>query len=290
MLEYKSIAALAEAASSAGKTISEIVLADQAASLEESEAAVYEKMQANFEVMGQAAAKGAASSSRSASGLSGGDGLLFAKYAEGSPLCGKFCALAVSKALAIAEYNAAMGRIVAAPTAGSCGILPAALLTMVETQKIGEEAAVMSLFTAGAVGMVIAGEACIAGAEGGCQAECGSAAAMTAAALVEASGGSPASCADAAAMALKCQLGLVCDPVAGLVEAPCVKRNAAGVMLAFTAADMALAGIKSVIPVDEVIQAMREVGDSMPASLRETGLGGLAGSATGQALRQRIFG
>jgi L-serine dehydratase len=176
----------------------------------------------------------------------------------GGSLSGPFCAKALTRAIAIAECNAAMGKIVAAPTAGSCGILPAAVLTILEERCIDERHAVMSLFTAGALGMVIANEACIAGAQGGCQAECGSAAAIAAAALVELAGGSPSMSANACAIALKNQLGRVCDPVAGLVEVPCVKRNAGGVMCAIGAADMALAGITSKIPVDEVIAAMRK--------------------------------
>jgi L-serine dehydratase len=148
----------------------------------------------------------------------------------------------------------------------------------------------MALFTAGALGMVIANEASIAGAQGGCQAECGSAAAMAAGALVELADGSPSQVAEACARANKNQLGLVCDPVAGLVEVPCVKRNAGGVMCAIAAADMALAGITSVIPVDEVISAMREIGEALPQSLRETAQGGLAATPTGITLKQRIFG
>ncbi|MBQ8647177.1 MAG: L-serine ammonia-lyase, iron-sulfur-dependent, subunit alpha, partial [Oscillospiraceae bacterium] len=143
---------------------------------------------------------------------------------------------------------------------------------------------------AGGIGMVLAQQASISGAEGGCQAECGSAAAMAAAALVELSGGTPDMVANAVAMAIKNQLGLVCDPVAGLVEVPCIKRNAGGVMCAITAADMALAGIRSVIPVDEVISAMREVGESLPCALRETAQGGLAATPTGVALAEKIFG
>jgi L-serine dehydratase len=212
------------------------------------------------------------------------------KYArEGAALSGVFCAGAITRAIAIAEYNAAMGKIVAAPTAGSCGILPAAILTMME-HGASEKDAVMALFTAGAFGMVIMNEASIVGAEGGCQAECGSAAALAAATLAEMAGGAPDMAAHAAAIALKNQLGLVCDPVAGLVEVPCVKRNAAGISCAITSADMALAGIKSVIPVDEVISAMREVGETLPQALRETGAGGLAVTPTGLALRQKIFG
>ena len=183
-----------------------------------------------------------------------------------------------------------MGKIVAAPTAGSCGILPGTILSLLEERELPEDIAVMALFTAGAFGMVIATNASIAGAQGGCQAECGSASAMAAAALVEMAGGTPEMCGHACAIAIKNQLGLVCDPIAGLVEVPCVKRNAGGVACAFTAAELALAGIKSVIPVDEVIDAMREVGDAMPCALKETALGGLAATPTGIRLKHEIFG
>jgi L-serine dehydratase len=290
MLEYHSIALLAKTASEHNKRISDLVLADQAEFMEQSTEALYEEMRRNLEIMREAVEKGADPSIHSASGLSGGDGAKMAAYLSAAPLSQGFCAKALAKALAVSEYNAAMGRIVAAPTAGSCGILPAALLTMMEEQGNDERTAVMALFTAGALGMVIANEASIAGAEGGCQAECGSAAAITAAALAEMAGGTPDVVVNAAAIALKSQLGLVCDPVAGLVEVPCIKRNASGVLIAIGAADMALAGIRSVIPVDEVVQAMQEIGEALPVSLRETGIGGLAGTPTGVALKQKIFG
>jgi L-serine dehydratase len=296
MLEYHSGAKLAELAAAAGKNISDLVLEDQAGQLEKSADHVFGEMRKHFLVMKAACEKGAASGLVSPSGLSGGQAArMKAKAQKGhSPndasLAGPFCAGAIARALAVSEYNAAMGRIVAAPTAGSCGILPAALLTMIEEKGVSERAAVMSLFTAGALGLVIAGEASISGAEGGCQAECGSAAAMAAASLVELAGGSPSEVLHAAAIALKNQLGLVCDPVAGLVEVPCVKRNAGAVMCAIGAAEMALAGIESVIPFDEVVSAMAEIGAAMPRSLKETAQGGLAATPTGAALQQKLFG
>jgi L-serine dehydratase len=183
-----------------------------------------------------------------------------------------------------------MGRIVAAPTAGSCGIIPAVLVTAMEERQLSEESVVDSMFTAAGIGMVIANRASISGAEGGCQAECGSASAMAAAALTELLGGSPAQAADACAIALKNTLGLVCDPVAGLVEIPCIKRNAAGAANALVAAELALAGIESVIPVDEVIDAMREIGAGMSDSLKETAKGGLAGTPTAKRLTKKIYG
>lgn len=183
-----------------------------------------------------------------------------------------------------------MGRIVAAPTAGSCGILPAALLTIAEERNIPDKDVVMALFTASAVGLVIANKASIAGAEGGCQAECGAASAMAAAAIVEMCGGTPEMCEHACAIALKNILGLVCDPVAGLVEIPCIKRNAGGVANALVAAELALAGIGSAIPADEVILTMKKIGDIMSPALKETAEGGLACTPTGKLLCEKVFG
>ena len=168
--------------------------------------------------------------------------------------------------------------------------MPGTILSVMEDKGVEEKKAVMALFTAGAIGMVIAEKASIAGAAGGCQAECGSASAMAAAALVEMAGGSPLQAAHACAIAIKNQLGLVCDPVAGLVEIPCIKRNVSGIAIAFTAADMALAGIESKIPVDEVVDAMRWVGDSMPCALKETAQGGLAVTPTGLRMKKQVFG
>ena len=228
---------------------------------------------------------------KSATGLSGGDAIklseaMLAGKTIGGPMLDKI----LIKALAMAESNACMGRIVAAPTAGSCGILPAVLLTAKEEGKISYSDMVMSMFTAGAIGMVIARRATISGAEGGCQAECGSASAMAAGALVEALGGTPEMVGHACAPSLKNVLGLVCDPVAGLGEIPCIKRNAMGGANALVAAELALAGIESVIPADEVIDAMRAVGRLMVPSLRETGEGGLAATPTGKKLAKKIFG
>ena len=290
MLEYHSISALVQAAQDSGSTISALVLAVQAAQAEAAPEDLYRRMQDNLHVMQEAVQAGAGPDIKSTSGLTGGDAYKMQQYAQGGGLCGPFFTGALTRALAVSEYNAAMGKIVAAPTAGSCGILPGTILTLMDARGLPEETAVMALFTAGAFGMVIADRASIAGAQGGCQAECGSAAAMAAAALVEMAGGTPEMCAHACAIAIKNQLGLVCDPIAGLVEVPCIKRNAGGVACAFAAAEMALAGIQSVIPVDEVIDAMREVGDSMPCALKETAQGGLAATPTGQRLKQEIFG
>ena len=225
------------------------------------------------------------------SGLTGGEGYKMKAYAsEKGGLCGSFLCGAISRALAVAGCNASMGRIVAAPTAGSCGILPGCLVSLWEDRGFAEKDVVMAMFTAGAFGMVIAGRASVAGAQGGCQAECGSAAAMAAAALTELMGGTPAQCADACAIAIANQLGLVCDPVAGLVEIPCIKRNVSGLVVAFSSADLALAGIGAKIPADECLDAMRQVGDALPASLKETAKGGLAATPTGLRLQKQVFG
>ncbi len=291
MPQSHTLAGLIRAAEERGVAISRVVLEEQSASMDLTEEAVLSRMDGMLSVMAAAAEQGARPGVRSNSGMTGGDGHRLLGYAGGgAALSGAFGAKALANAVAIAECNASMGRIVAAPTAGSCGIVPAAVLTMMEERGASRDAAARALVTAGAIGLVIAAEAGISGAEGGCQAECGSAAAMAAGALVEMAGGTPGMAGEACAMALKNQLGLVCDPVAGLVESPCVKRNAGGIAIALAAADMALAGIRSVIPADEVISAMREVGEAMPPSLRETALGGLAATPTGQAIRARVFG
>ena len=249
-------------------------------------------MEKNFDVMIESVGKGNDPKLRSTSGLTGGEGNKMLSYAEKTDggLSGMFLAKAIGRAMCVSNCNAAMGRIVATPTAGSCGILPGCLVSMYEDKGFSKKDVVMSIFTAGAFGMVIAQNASIAGAEGGCQAECGSASGMAAAALVELMGGSPTACGTALGMSIINQMGLVCDPVAGLVEIPCIKRNVSGVMIAFSSADMALSGIDLKIPVDECIAAMKSVGESMSSSLKETAQGGLAASPTGIALRKKVFG
>ena len=220
---------------------------------------------------------------RSVSGLVGGDGGKMARYGGGGDtLCGPFLSEVMAGALRMGECNACMKRIVAAPTAGSCGVLPAVLLPCRERFGLPREQMVRALYVSAGFGMVIANRASISGAEGGCQAEVGSAAAMAAAALVFLMGGTDEMMANACAMGVKNLLGLVCDPVGGLVEVPCVKRNVIGAMDALSAAQMALAGITSRVPPDQVLDAMREVGDALPHSLKETGKGGLAATPFGK--------
>ena len=228
---------------------------------------------------------------RSQSGMVGGDGAKMREYAQsGKTICGEYIGGVLAQAIEMGESNACMKCIVAAPTAGSCGVLPAVLLPYQQREKLDDAAMVRAMYVAGAIGQVIAQKASIAGAAGGCQAEIGTASAMGAAALCYLAGGSAEAVCHAAAMAIKSLLGLVCDPVAGLVEVPCVKRNAAGAMIAMSSADLGLAGIRSAVPPDEVIDAMREVGDKMDVSLRETGLGGVAATPFGQAVTEKMSG
>ena len=292
MLKYESVSELVRAAEERETRISDLVLEDQAEAMEATPLELYEKMEIDLHVMYESAKAGARKDQRSMSGLTGGEGYRMAEYVreKNGGLCGPFLGKAMANALAVAGCNASMGRIVAAPTAGSCGILPGCILTLLREGLAKEKDAVMAMFTAGAFGMVIANRASIAGAQGGCQAECGSAAAMAAAAMVELMGGTPAQCADACAIAVSNQMGLVCDPVAGLVEIPCIKRNVSGLMIAFSSADLALAGIEARIPADECLDAMREVGDALPASLKETAGGGLAATPTGRKLQKQVFG
>ncbi len=291
MINFLSVDGLVQAAILQDCRISDLVLAQQAEQLEQTPEQVYRTMEESLGVMRQSVIDGIYPDLRSASGLTGGAAFkMKCMVDDGKNLCGHLFGSAMVKALAVSEWNACMGKIVAAPTAGSCGILPAAILTMLEEHGLSEDVAVRALFTASAIGMVIAQNASISGAEGGCQAECGSASAMAAAALVEMAGGTPKQVSHACAIALKNILGLVCDPVAGLVEIPCIKRNAMGTANAFVAAELALAGIESAIPADEVIAAMKRVGDLMPVSLKETAEGGLANTPTARKLQEQIFG
>lgn len=225
----------------------------------------------------------------SKSGLVGTEGAKMIHYIQKEEsYSGEFMGNVIAEAIKMGESNACMKRIVAAPTAGSCGVLPAVLIVSFKKFSFSTKEIIDSLFVAAGIGQVISERASLAGASGGCQAEIGSAAAMAAGALVHLKGGSCRQIADAAAIALKNMLGLVCDPVAGLVEVPCVKRNVAGAVNAIAAADMALAGIKSVIPVDEVIDAMREIGDDMPVKYKETACGGCAVTETAKKIKKKM--
>lgn len=267
----RTITELLTAAEVGGITLGEAALRWQMRHGGEGEAALLDRMQSRLDVMRLSVKDGLSPTLRSASGKVGGQSL---KMLEGRSF--GMVSKAGAYALAVAESNACMGKIVAAPTAGSCGILPGALFAAQEENGFKDEELVMALFAAAAIGRVIAIEASVSGAEGGCQAECGSAAGMTAAALTQLYGGTPKQACDACALALMNMLGLVCDPVHGLVEIPCVYRNVGGVSQAIAASHMALSGVSCPIPCDEVILAMKDVGDAMPGCLKETGEGGCA--------------
>lgn len=287
---FRNVAELVELATSKNKKISELMIEQEVEVTGRSREEVLTMMDRNLTVMEQAVERGI-KGVKSHSGLTGGDAVLLQQYIEkGNFLSGETILDAVSKAVATNEVNAAMGTICATPTAGSAGVVPGTLFAVKSKLNPTREQMVSFLFTAGAFGYVVANNASISGAEGGCQAEVGSASGMAAAAIVEMAGGTPEQCAEAMAITLKNMLGLVCDPVAGLVEVPCVKRNAMGAANAMVAADMALAGITSRIPCDEVIDAMYKIGLSMPSALRETAQGGLAATPTGRELEAKIFG
>lgn len=287
---FRNIAELVALAKSEKKKISEIMIEQEVEVTGRTREEVLAFMDRNLTVMEEAVKRGI-KGVQSHSGLTGGDAVLLQKYIEkGNFLTGETILDAVSKAIATNEVNAAMGTICATPTAGSAGVVPGTLFAVQKKLKPTREQMISYLFTAGAFGFVMANNASISGAAGGCQAEVGSAAGMAAAAIVEMAGGTPEQSAEAMAITLKNMLGLVCDPVAGLVEVPCVKRNAMGAANAMVAADMALAGITSRIPCDEVIEAMFKIGQSMPTALKETAQGGLAATPTGRKLEAKIFG
>jgi L-serine dehydratase len=287
---FRNVAELVELAETHKVKIAEIMIRQEIEVTGLSREQIIEKMDTNLAVMERAVERGL-NGVKSHSGLTGGDAVLLQKYIKsGKALSGNILLDAVSKAVATNEVNAAMGIVCATPTAGSAGVVPGTLFAIKEQLKPTRYEMIEYLFTSAAFGFVVANNASISGAAGGCQAEVGSASGMAAAAIVEMAGGSPKQAAEAMAITLKNMLGLVCDPVAGLVEVPCVKRNAMGASNAITAADMALAGISSKIPCDEVIHAMFLIGQSMPSSLKETAEGGLAATPTGRRLEQEIFG
>ncbi len=289
---YQSVKDLVRTAEIQQKALSELVIEAECHESGSNRKEVWQRMRANLLTMRAAIKQGENELGvRSKTGLTGGEAIKLKKYrAKGKTLSGDVMMAAVENAIATNEVNAAMGVICATPTAGSSGTLPGALFMLEQRLGLSEDQMIRFLFTAGGLGLIIANHAGIAGATGGCQEEVGSASAMAAAAAVEAAGGTPEQSSQALAIALSNLLGLVCDPIAGLVEIPCVKRNAIGAGNALIAADMALAGCTSMIPADECISALDKVGRSMPVDLRETGLGGLAGTPTGQAIKAKIFG
>lgn len=283
-MSYNSVDAIIGVCQKENITFSEAIIMDDCNERGVSREDSREKMRAMWHAMLDANAAYDRNAT-SSSGLVGTEGGLMEDYRKkGDSLSGDFVTKVIQRALQMGGSNACMKRIVAAPTAGACGVLPAVLTSLYEEKGLDEEQMIDALFVSAGIGQVIAARAFIAGAAGGCQAEIGSASAMAAAALVFLKGGREEQMGNASAIALKNLLGLVCDPVGGLVEVPCVKRNVIGAVNALAAADMSLAGIMSAIPVDQVIDAMRSVGESMDASLRETGFGGLAATPKAKEL------
>ncbi|MBP2000303.1 L-serine dehydratase [Paenibacillus shirakamiensis] len=272
-------------------TIGELMLEEQSLESGRSKEMEFAKMADYYEVMKEAVQRGLTQNTTSPSGLTGLDAQRVGAYnASYESSLGGPAGDAMTYALAVSEVNASMGRIIATPTAGSCGIIPGVFISSQERFGWDDQKMVYGLFAAGAIGYVIANNSFVSGAEGGCQAEVGSAIGMAAGALTELRGGSPAQAIHAVGLALKNSLGLICDPVGGLVEIPCIVRNGFGAVTALAAADMAMAGVRSVIPSDEVIQVMLEVGSSMPEAHRETAGGGLAQTKTGREIMKNLRG
>lgn len=272
-----------------GKKISQIVIEKEidASNIEKKE--LIKKMKNLLKIMEKSSKFSLDKEVISVSKLSGGNAKKLEEYKDNNvTICGKLINSAMAMALSTSEVNASMGKIVAAPTAGASGIIPAALLSVKERLNLSDDDIVLGLFTAAGIGEIIAKNATVSGAEGGCQAECGVASAMAAAAIVELAGGSVEASLNAASFSLINIMGLICDPIGGLVEYPCALRNASGVVNALISSDLALAGIKSIVPFDEVVDAMYKVGKLMPESLKETALGGLADTKTGREVKQNL--
>ena len=283
-----SMAEIVEKAEAGGKPFWQVVLDTDMEERQVTAEASFEKMRATWRAMLESV-ETYQGDRRSVSGLVGGDGARMRAYAErGETLGGPYLREVIATALCVGESNACMRKIVAAPTAGACGVLPAVLVPLYQAGRAGEEEIVKALYVSAGIGAVIGYRASIAGASGGCQAEIGTASAMAAGALTALRGGDIRQIGHAVAMALKNLMGLICDPIAGLVEVPCVKRNVIGAVNAVSCADMALAGIGSRVPVDEVIDCMGEVGSRLPVEFRETALGGLAATPFGQSVKQQM--
>lgn len=286
--DFNSGAELLKICDAEGLKISEVMLRRETEISDMTREQAVAEMLTDLKVMRASVKKGLTEKMESVSRLSGGEAMTLYRYGDLDPFSGHETCHAAAAAMAVVEVNAAMGRIVAAPTAGASGILPGVLLECAHSRDWTDDMLVEALFCAGAIGMLFAKNASISGAAAGCQAETGVAAAMTAAALVELSGGTPMESLDAAAIAIKNIEGLVCDPVAGLVECPCIKRNGMGAANALLSADMALCGITSLIPFDEVVSSMYAVGREIRPEYRETAKGGLAATPTGRQIAASI--
>lgn len=270
--------------------LSEIILQNETEQFGTSREVIYEKLEERYEVMKRAAVKALGEPLETAGNLIRGIAMRQNEYTiKGNTLCGEFLNNAMAMALSGSEVNASMGRICAAPTAGACGIVPAVLMSIERVKKCSKEAMLNAVLTSSGIGTIMMKNATVAGAEGGCQAECGVAAAMAAAAGVELCGGTPAQSVWAAALALVNCMGLVCDPIAGLVQVPCAQRNASQTVNALTCIDLAMAGMTLPVTPDEVVESMYKVGRMLPPQLRETAQGGLAATQSAQEISKKIF-
>ncbi|MDR3238811.1 MAG: L-serine ammonia-lyase, iron-sulfur-dependent, subunit alpha [Clostridiales bacterium] len=287
---YNSIQDLVSQAEERGAGLWKIVLENEIKLSELDETSIYKKLDERYDVMIRSAERALGQSLPAIGGLIEGIASRHARFAQqGGGLMGGFLNQLMARAFSCSEVNASMGKICAVPTAGACGVLPAVLLTVGEKYTLGRREILEALLTASGVGAVITKNATVSGAEGGCQAECGAAAAMAAAAAVQMAGGTIHMSADACGFALMNCMGLICDPVAGLVQLPCALRNASQAVNALVSADMALAGLTSVIPPDEVIEAMFHTGRMLPPALKETALGGIAAAEAGKRIQAEIF-
>lgn len=288
-MNFKTLDELVSLCSERNMSIGRLMLEEQSQESGRTPDEEFATMTEYYHIMKEAVEKGLTQDTTSPSGLTGLDAQRVTSFGKSAEMnLGGAAGEVMAYALAVSEVNASMGRIVATPTAGSCGVIPGVFVSSQRRFGWSDEHMVYGLFAAGAIGYVIANNSFISGAEGGCQAEIGSAIGMAAGSLVELRGGTPAQAVHAVGLALKNTLGLICDPVGGLVEIPCIVRNGFGAVTALAAADMALAGVRSAIPSDEVIQVMMEVGSSMPEKHRETAKGGLAQTPTGRKIMQEL--
>jgi L-serine dehydratase len=270
-------------------SISEIVLIEEMANTNVDRQGVISRLDEVLTIMENSSSYSLTNPVKTLGGLIGGEGMKMMEYLmAGDTVAGEWIIKAMARAFACSEYNASMGKICAAPTAGSCGIIPAAILTVGEKFSLERQSLLKGLLVSSGIGKIISENATVSGAEGGCQAECGAAAAMAAAAIVELRGGSPDQSLHGAAIALKNIMGLICDPIGGLVESPCSKRNASGVVNAMISADMALSGVESIVPFDQVVEAMYNVGLGMHQNFKETAKGGIAITETGLKLGEKV--
>lgn len=288
---YRNMKELLQLANDKQVPLSEIILENEMKISSLTEEQVFEKLEKRYRVMENSVEKALEEALPTVGSLIEGITKTQNNYAESDrTICGSFINKVMARALSGSEVNASMGKICAAPTAGACGILPAVLFSISEREKLPRRKTLEGLLTASGIGAIIMKNATVAGAEGGCQSECGVAASMAAAATVEMMGGSPEAALGSVAFSLMNCMGLICDPIAGLVQVPCAQRNASQSVNALLSADLAMAGMKSLIPPDEVVEAMYKVGKLLPSQLKETSMGGIAATKTGKEIQKKIFG